>query len=161
MTDEERTSLVVDSPEWALRVQGSKTQLIGWSLYTLLLWLLKFCMCVFYERLTEGVDNMKSRVRFGYGILFATYLATELSILLGCQPFKHNWQINPDPGSKSHLFQARSILGTHHWAHNRSLPARDLQNRFICHRGSQRAYRFVFNVDSTASKWSSRNRQTR
>ncbi|CAG8958079.1 hypothetical protein HYFRA_00000423 [Hymenoscyphus fraxineus] len=99
MTDEERASLVVNSPEWIIRVKGSKIQLIGWSLYTLLLWLLKFCMCVFYERLTEGVDDMKLRVRLGYVILFVTYLAVELSILFGCQPFKKNWQINPDPGN--------------------------------------------------------------
>lgn len=33
-------------------------------------------------------------------LIGATYLATELSILLGCQPFKNNWQIYPDPGSK-------------------------------------------------------------
>lgn len=35
-----------------MRRGGSKTQLIGWSLYTLLLWLLKLCMCIFYSRLT-------------------------------------------------------------------------------------------------------------
>jgi len=52
MTDEERRTLSPDSPEYTLRVGGSKLQLIGWSLYTLLLWLLKTCMCVFYTRLT-------------------------------------------------------------------------------------------------------------
>lgn len=52
MTDHERKSLSPDSKEYALRVGGSKLQLIGWSLYTLLLWLLKLCMCIFYTRLT-------------------------------------------------------------------------------------------------------------
>lgn len=52
MTDEQRRTLVVGSPEWNMRVGGSKIQLIGWSLYTLLLWLLKACMAVFYSRLT-------------------------------------------------------------------------------------------------------------
>lgn len=52
MTDEERRALSPGSPEYTLRVDGSKLQLIGWSLYTLLLWLLKTCMCVFYTRLT-------------------------------------------------------------------------------------------------------------
>ncbi len=52
MTDDERKSLSPDSKEYSLRVGGSKLQLIGWSLYTLLLWLLKLCMCIFYTRLT-------------------------------------------------------------------------------------------------------------
>lgn len=52
MTDEERAALDPNSEEWALRVGGSKTQLVGWSLYTLLLWLLKLSMNIFYIRLT-------------------------------------------------------------------------------------------------------------
>lgn len=51
MTDEQRASLDPDSQEYYLRVGGSKTQVLGWSLYTLLLWLLKSCMSVFYSRL--------------------------------------------------------------------------------------------------------------
>ena len=52
MTDEQRLALSPDSEEYRLRVGGSKTQVMGWSLYTLLLWLLKSCMAVFYSRLT-------------------------------------------------------------------------------------------------------------
>lgn len=52
MTDAQRKALLPESPEFALRVGGSKTQVIGWSLYTSLLWLLKTCMAVFYSRLT-------------------------------------------------------------------------------------------------------------
>lgn len=52
MTDEERATLSPDSKEYHLRVGGSKVQVIGWSLYTLLLWLLKTCMAIFYSRLT-------------------------------------------------------------------------------------------------------------
>jgi hypothetical protein len=52
MTDEERAALDPNSEEWALRVGGSKTQLVGWPLYTLLLWLLKLSMNIFYIRLT-------------------------------------------------------------------------------------------------------------
>lgn len=40
------------SMEYHLRVGGSKLQLIGWSLYTLLLWILKLCMLGLYTRLT-------------------------------------------------------------------------------------------------------------
>jgi hypothetical protein len=51
MSDEQRQSIVPNSKEWNLRVGGSKTQVIGWSLYTLLLWLLKLCINNFYSRL--------------------------------------------------------------------------------------------------------------
>lgn len=52
MTAKQRVSLSPHSEEYHLRVGGSKIQVIGWSLYTLLLWLLKTCMAVFYSRLT-------------------------------------------------------------------------------------------------------------
>lgn len=52
MTDEERKAVELGSHEYSLRVGGSKTQLVGWCLYTLLLWMLKLCMCGFYSRLT-------------------------------------------------------------------------------------------------------------
>jgi hypothetical protein len=39
-----------DDPEWIMRINGSKTQLIGWNLYVLLLWSLKTCMAIFYSR---------------------------------------------------------------------------------------------------------------
>ncbi|KAJ5945957.1 hypothetical protein N7454_002796 [Penicillium verhagenii] len=57
MTDEERKSLSPDSHEYHLRVGGSKVQVAGWSLYTLLLWLLKTCMAVFYSRLTVNYSD--------------------------------------------------------------------------------------------------------
>lgn len=53
---------------------------------------------------------MKVRVRIGYAIIIATYLATELSVLFGCHPFSNNWQIYPDPGSEFGYFLNRSEL---------------------------------------------------
>ena len=70
MTDEERLLLDPSSQEFMLRyvdsrgepwtcdtdddhsVNGSKTQVAGWSTYTLLLWVIKAAMCTFYLRLT-------------------------------------------------------------------------------------------------------------
>jgi hypothetical protein len=52
MTEEERANLNPDSQEYHFRVWGSKTQLMGWVVYTTLLWTLKTCMLVFYTRLT-------------------------------------------------------------------------------------------------------------
>ena len=52
MTPEQRETLSPESQEFHLRVGGSKLQLIGWSLYTLLLWTLKTCVCIYYWRMT-------------------------------------------------------------------------------------------------------------
>ncbi|PLB38619.1 uncharacterized protein BDW47DRAFT_21647 [Aspergillus candidus] len=101
MTDAERKalSLTPESPEFALRVGGSKTQVIGWSLYTSLLWLLKACMAVFYSRLTIGLVNMRRRIHIAYIMIGVTYIAVICSILFGCFPMHKNWQIYPDPGN--------------------------------------------------------------
>ncbi|KAF7174023.1 hypothetical protein CNMCM5623_006329 [Aspergillus felis] len=98
MTDAQRAALSPDSEEFRLRIGGSKTQVLGWSLYTTLLWLLKACMAIFYSRLTAGLINMHIRVRVAYVAIGVTYLTVILSILCGCYPMHKNWQIYPDPG---------------------------------------------------------------
>lgn len=80
------------------RVNGSKTQVAGWSVYTFLLWVIKAAMCTFYLRLTEGLE-FRNRIYIGFGLIFSTWVAVLLSILLGCRPLEKNWQIYPDPGS--------------------------------------------------------------
>lgn len=52
MTDEQREALQPTDPEWELRVNGSKTHVIGLLLYTTVLWLLKGCWVVYYSRMT-------------------------------------------------------------------------------------------------------------
>ncbi|KAJ5607606.1 hypothetical protein N7537_004225 [Penicillium hordei] len=99
MTDEQRKSLSPDSEEYRLRVGGSKVQVAGWSLYTLLLWLLKTCMAIFYSRLTAGLVNMRIRIHIAYVLIAITYIATICSILFGCHPMEKNWQIDPNPGN--------------------------------------------------------------
>ncbi|PWY75936.1 hypothetical protein BO83DRAFT_436661 [Aspergillus eucalypticola CBS 122712] len=99
MTDAERAALSPTSEEYHLRVGGSKTQVLGWSLYTTLLWLLKSCMAVFYSRLTAGLINMHIRIRIAYFLIGATYIAVIISILAGCHPIQKSWQINPNPGN--------------------------------------------------------------
>ncbi|KAL8858195.1 MAG: hypothetical protein Q9178_005207 [Gyalolechia marmorata] len=99
MTPEHRASLSPDDEEYKLRVGGSKNQLVGWLVYTVLLWTLKTCMLIFFSRLTDGVHNMKIRIRVGAVLLAVSFLATFLTILLGCLPFERHWQIYPDPGS--------------------------------------------------------------
>lgn len=42
---------------------------------------------------------MDTRVRIAFAAIGVTYVATILSIMLGCLPFHKNWQIYPDPGN--------------------------------------------------------------
>lgn len=108
MTDAERVSLSPDSVEYHMRVNGSKTQVAGWSTYTLLLWLLKASMCTFYLRLTDGL-NYRFRIYVGFVLIVTTWIVVLLSILLGCRPLSKNWQINPNPGSASIFLRASSL----------------------------------------------------
>ncbi|KAJ5670879.1 hypothetical protein N7507_000006 [Penicillium longicatenatum] len=98
MTTEQRATIRYNSAEWLNRVAGSKIQVTGWSLFVVSLWLVKFSLAVFYSRLTTGLQNLPARVRLAYVILSVTYLATQLSLLLSCQPFHAFWQISPNPG---------------------------------------------------------------
>ncbi|OKL61462.1 hypothetical protein UA08_03087 [Talaromyces atroroseus] len=100
MTPEERAALDPKSKEYYDRIWGSKIQVIGWSLYVMVLWLVKFSLAGFYSRLTTGLMQFQSRVHIAYALLAVTYLATALSLILSCQPMRKFWQINPDPGNK-------------------------------------------------------------
>jgi hypothetical protein len=84
-------------------VNGSKTQVAGWSTYTFLLWIIKAAMCTFYLRLTDGLYNFRTRIYVGFVLIVVSWLAVLFSILFGCFPMEKNWQIYPDPGSKLYL----------------------------------------------------------
>jgi hypothetical protein len=90
-----------DSPEWALRVNGSKTHVIGLLLYMTLLWLLKGYWVIYYLRLTEGVASAKRYARWGTVIIPVTYVSCFLVAFLKCIPFEKQWQIDPEPQSAS------------------------------------------------------------
>ncbi|KAJ6259672.1 hypothetical protein Dda_5310 [Drechslerella dactyloides] len=99
MTPEQREALVIGSDEYNTRITGVKIQLIGWSLYTLLLWLLKGCLLIFYSRLTDGLGQQTTKIRIGAVALITTYIAVILSIHLGCHPYHKNFQMNPEPSN--------------------------------------------------------------
>lgn len=61
------------------------------------------------QKRRDGLVNMRWRVRFAYILIGTTYIATVLSILLGCHPMHKNWQIYPNPGS---AFPDHSTLAT-------------------------------------------------
>ncbi|KAH8172302.1 hypothetical protein LIA77_09070 [Sarocladium implicatum] len=99
MTPEQRQALDPTSLEYHLRVEGSKTQLFGWLVYTVLLWTLKTSWLFFYKRLGSGVDDMKLKINIGFVFVGITFLGTFFTILCGCWPIAKHWQINPDPGN--------------------------------------------------------------
>ncbi|KAK1579306.1 uncharacterized protein LY79DRAFT_564522 [Colletotrichum navitas] len=100
LTDEQRAAVVPGSEEWQLRVNGSKTHVIGLLLYTTLLWLLKGCWVAYYTRLTEGVRHT-NRLIFGAMIIMpVTYISCLSVAFFKCIPFDHQWQIYPSPGNR-------------------------------------------------------------
>ncbi|KAH7031430.1 uncharacterized protein B0I36DRAFT_409779 [Microdochium trichocladiopsis] len=98
MTDEQRETLDLNSEEAFIRIMGSKIQVVGWSVYALELWLIKLCITAFYARLFTRLSNLGMQVKIAYVAIGVSYVVVTLAVLLGCQPFRHNWQIKPDPG---------------------------------------------------------------
>lgn len=57
MTDEQRASVDPNSKEYYNRVWGLKIQVMGWSFYAMILWLVKFSVAIFYSRLTYEIPG--------------------------------------------------------------------------------------------------------
>jgi len=75
MTPEQRAAVDPNSEEFHSRVWGSKIQVMGWSFYAMILWLVKFSVAVFYSRLTyvhagrlENERNAESKSGLGCSI---------------------------------------------------------------------------------------------
>lgn len=118
MSDQHRLELDPSSEEWLLRVNGSKTHVVGLLLYTALLWLLKGCWVVYYLRLTyeetfhlnqctapadrysDGLPSQRFLTKWAMIIMPLTFVSCLLVAFLKCIPFNHQWQIHPSPGSK-------------------------------------------------------------
>ena len=53
---------------------------------------------------------MRARTNIGFVLIGTSYVAVITVILAGCGfPFRKNWQINPDPGSKSSQFSLVNV----------------------------------------------------
>ncbi|RYP15619.1 hypothetical protein DL765_005598 [Monosporascus sp. GIB2] len=100
MADEQRRLPDPASEAWRLRVNGSKTHVVGLLLYTTLLWLLKACWLVYYARLTDGVHKKRRMIKWGVLVIGSTYVACLLVAFFKCIPFNDQWQINPAPGNR-------------------------------------------------------------
>ncbi|KAH7132974.1 hypothetical protein EDB81DRAFT_659697 [Dactylonectria macrodidyma] len=99
MSDAERARLGASGEEHTLRVLGSQIYLAGWVVHVSLLWTLKAAMCSFCSRLARNLGACREPIYAGFALLYVTWIATFLSIMLSCRPLSRNWQISPDPGN--------------------------------------------------------------
>lgn len=115
-----------------IRVIGSKIQIAGWSTYSALINSLKLSVLAFYVRLMVLISVISDAVSqqitnpqqdglgrryhipiyVGFGLVIGTFLASIITIFAACRPFHKNWQINPDPGSETHLVLSAQRLLT-------------------------------------------------
>ncbi|KAI0020500.1 hypothetical protein F4780DRAFT_741686 [Xylariomycetidae sp. FL0641] len=102
LTEEERAQLALNGREYMLRVNGAKTSLAYYVLYTLSLWMMKGAALSFFLRLTERLGNYRRRIHFGFLLTVVTWVIDVLTILLTCRPLHRYWQIYPDPGEYCH-----------------------------------------------------------
>ncbi|KAI0882930.1 uncharacterized protein GGS22DRAFT_190907 [Annulohypoxylon maeteangense] len=98
MSPDQRESLDPQGEEYTLRVLGAKIEIVSRVLYTVVLWLTKAAMLAFCRRLTERLGKYKTRIRVGFALLAASWIADFLITMFNCRPFPMNWQVYPDPG---------------------------------------------------------------
>lgn len=97
MTNEERRNLPPD--ERARKIKGSKFFLGGHMTYVSMIWTMKICMLLFFQRLTRGLKSEKF-IKPGIVLVATTWLIEVLTVLCTCRPVSNNWAIYPDPGSE-------------------------------------------------------------
>jgi hypothetical protein len=104
MTNAERAALSPDDVEYQARVLGSKIQVAGWTVYSVLIWSLKLSMLAFYTRLT---------VRPPFHISFKPKV---LKITLSTPVVSIGWTRPKLPHSHTHRLLARRyyIYCRHH-----------------------------------------------
>ncbi len=79
---------------------GSKMFMLGLTSYFLIIWLLKFNMLCFYQRVVRGLW-VEIFVKPVMGLVLASAVAIILTLALTCRPFHKLWQVWPDPGGMS------------------------------------------------------------
>lgn len=110
--------------KWAY---GSQIFLVGLINYFLIVWILKFNMLCFYSRVVRHLWTEKF-VKPLMVIVILSGIAILFTITLNCRPFRHYWQVWPDPGRKT--IHICSKLASQSIADNRDRPMRPSE----CHR---------------------------
>ncbi|KAF2626693.1 hypothetical protein BU25DRAFT_343408 [Macroventuria anomochaeta] len=79
-------------------VIGSKLVLATRTMLTCLLWCLKMAVFDLLARLIAKMPYERILVYGFWTALFSTFVASVVTIFIGCRPFERHWQIYPDPG---------------------------------------------------------------
>ncbi|KAF2828006.1 hypothetical protein CC86DRAFT_465801 [Ophiobolus disseminans] len=98
-SSEQRKASAPGDVNWQHAVRGSKGHVVGWFMYTGLIWTLKGCWTIYYSRMTNGLRKMDMRIKVAWLLNGTTYLAAVCMILFKCWPLNRQWQIYPDPGN--------------------------------------------------------------
>lgn len=95
MSPEARASITPE--ETQRRIEGSQALITAWFCYVSFIWGAKTCLLLFYKRVF-AFQNQIQTVKIAGWALGATYVGNILGMFLVCRPFRHNWQVVPDPG---------------------------------------------------------------
>ncbi|KAJ8118907.1 hypothetical protein OPT61_g189 [Boeremia exigua] len=79
-------------------VIGSKMVLGTRAMLTCLLWCLKMAVFDLLARLISKMPYERIVVYSFWSVLLSTFVASIITIYVGCRPFERHWQIYPDPG---------------------------------------------------------------
>ncbi|KAK1561743.1 uncharacterized protein LY79DRAFT_173697 [Colletotrichum navitas] len=76
---------------------GSKLEFLSWYTYPGCIWVLKFTVLCFYNRLTLGVLRRRT-MKALFWLCGTSYLVLCMTVTFSCRPFSDNWRIRPLPG---------------------------------------------------------------
>lgn len=88
-TPEQCAKLIPGSEVWKQAVNGSKTQIFGWFVYSTPMWKLKSCWTIYYP----------IRIKMAWFLNGTTYIAAVCMAVFKCWPLHRQWQNFPDPGT--------------------------------------------------------------
>ncbi|KAG9252016.1 uncharacterized protein F5Z01DRAFT_245365 [Emericellopsis atlantica] len=95
MLPEQRPGEKPSAEALAIRVKGNKLHFAQWVVYATTLWTLKSSLLVLYMRLTTGLaGRFACRIKAGFIMVAATWVAVMLTIFLSCRPFTDYFKPN-------------------------------------------------------------------
>ncbi|KAK2045352.1 hypothetical protein LZ31DRAFT_553258 [Colletotrichum somersetense] len=76
---------------------GSKLEFMSWYTYPGCIWVLKFTVLFFYNRLTLGILRRRT-MKMLFWMCGSSYIVLCMTVTLSCWPYSDNWRIRPLPG---------------------------------------------------------------
>ncbi|KAI8931531.1 hypothetical protein NX059_011188 [Plenodomus lindquistii] len=100
LSPEQRILLLEDeySEPASMVIMGSKLVLVTRSVMICALWSLKMAVLDLLGRLIMKMPYERRVLHIFWAVLAATFVASIVTVFVGCKPFRKHWQIFPDPG---------------------------------------------------------------